>query len=119
MSTADNNEFDIHAIARAAKASINALADKAIHEIRLKHVEFMQSFDWEEEQRGRSSHLAVLLKPHDSIDSWWKSLSSKEKFDWIDTCHEYQYAIDGCGKIHENYFSHCVISYLSSRNNFV
>ena len=115
MSNLDYKEFDVRAIARAAIASVNAYADSILHEIRLKHVEFMQSLDWEEEASGRISHIANLLLPHASFEDWWASLSKNDRSVWLDAYQEYQYGNDCDEKLHENYFGHCVMTFLSSR----
>ena len=115
MSNLDYKEFDVRAIARAAIASVNAYADSILHEIRLKHVEFMQSLDWEEEASGRISHIANLLLPHASFEDWWASLSKTDRSVWLDAYQEYQYGNDCDEKLHENYFGHCVMTFLSSR----
>jgi len=116
MNSLDYKEFDVRAIARAAIASVNTYADSILHEIRLKHVEFMQSLDWEDEEQGRISHVANLILPHKSLEDWWSSLSNTERSDWLDTSQEYHYGSDSHEKLHENYFDHCVMSFLSLRN---
>jgi hypothetical protein len=115
MNSFDHNEFDLNAISRAAIASMNAYADSILQEIRMKHVEFMQSRDWEDEECGRITHIASLILPHESLEDWWSSLSNADRVHWLDTYQEYQYGSDRSEKLHENYFDHCVMSFLSSR----
>jgi hypothetical protein len=115
MSSFDHNEFDVRAKARAAIDSMNAYADSILQEIRINHVEFMQSRDWDDEECGRLTHIARLILPHESLEDWWSSLSSSEQMNWLNTYQEYQYESDKSEKLHENYFDHCVMSFLSAR----
>jgi|GEM_PF-3088413 len=114
MSSFEYSEFDVRAIARTAIDSMNAYADSILQEIRIKHVEFMQSCDWDDEECGRPTHMARLILPHKSLEDWWSSLSSVERVNWLANYQKYQYGNDKSEKLHENYFDHCVMSFLSS-----